>query len=257
MKNKIVNALFFLIALLFLESCTNDELVPYYQEQKAGKLVIRGYNARADSIQIAVNGKIIKIGNKNAFVKNIVRDYDFVIYENAPKDVVITNKRSKEILHSYHITSNKSIDTISFYHKKDLWVDNVLATKPGVLTKAGNAGFKFIFPTFNKYSNTAYKGNLDGIIRNLDGQTVAVAQNIGQNQYSTFVEFPASLPPIIKMELVKHGTTESYIAGKQIFVVMLMTKDKSRLIVLDEKKADNGQFSGVDGSLNLVDFFEF
>ena len=59
------------------------------------------------------------------------------------------------------------------------------------------------------------------------------------------------------MELVKHGTTESYIAGKQVFVVMLMTKDKSRLIVLDEKKADNGQFSGIDATLNLVDFFDF
>jgi len=257
MKNKIVKTLFFLMALLSLGSCTNDELVPYYQEQKPGKLVIRGYNARADSIQIAVNGKLIKIGNKNAFVKNIVKDYDFVIYENEPKNVVITNKRTKEILHSYQITSEKVNDTISFYHKKDLWVDNVLSTKPGVLTKAGNAGFKFIFPTLNKYSNTGYNEKLDGIMRNLDGETVGVAKNIGKEEYGSFVEFPASLPPIIKMELVKHGTTESYIAGKQIFVVMLMTKDKSRLIVLDEKKGDNGQFSGIDASLNLVDFFDF
>jgi len=257
MKNKIVKALYFLMAILFLGSCANDELVPYYQQQKPGKLVIRGYNARADSIQIAVNGKVIKIGNKNAFVKNIVKDYDFVIYENEPKNVVITNKRSKEILHSYQITSEQDIDTISFYTKKDLWVGNVLSTKPGVLTKPGNAGFKFIFPTLNKYSNTGYKGNLDGIIRNLNGETVGIAKNIGKDEYSTFVEFPSSLPPIIKMELVKQGTTESYIAGKQVFVIMLMTQDKSRLIVLDEKKADNGQFSGIDATLNLVDFFNF
>jgi hypothetical protein len=257
MKNKIVKALLFLIAILFLGSCANDELVPYYQEQKPGKLVIRGYNARADSIQIAVNGKVIKIENKNAFVKKIVKDYDFVIYENEPKNVVITNKRTKEILHSYQITSEKDIDTISFYTKKDLWVDNVLSTKPGVLTKTGNAGFKFIFPTLNRYSTSGYNGKLDGILRKLDGETVGIAKNIGIDQYSSFVEFPASLPPIIKMELVKHGTTESYIFGKQVFVVMLMTKDKSRLIVLDEKKADNGQFSGIDASLNLVDFFDF
>jgi hypothetical protein len=180
-----------------------------------------------------------------------------VIYENEPKNVVITNKRSKETLHSYQITGEKDIDTISFYTKKDLWVDNVLSTKPGVLTKTGNAGFKFIFPTLNRYSASGYNGKLDGIMRKLDGETVGIVKNIGKEEYSSFVEFPASLPPIIKMELVKHGTTESYIAGKQIFVVMLMTKDKSRLIVLDEKKADNGQFSGIDASLNLVDFFDF
>jgi hypothetical protein len=257
MKNNIVKALFFIMALLFLGACANDELVPYYQQQKPGKLVIRGYNARGDSIQIAVNSKVIKIGNENAFVKNIVKDYDFVIYENEPKNVVITNKRSKETLHSYQITGEKDIDTISFYTKKDLWVDNVLSTKPGVLTKTGNAGFKFIFPTLNRYSASGYNGKLDGIMRKLDGETVGIVKNIGKEEYSSFVEFPASLPPIIKMELVKHGTTESYIAGKQIFVVMLMTKDKSRLIVLDEKKADNGQFSGIDASLNLVDFFDF
>lgn len=257
MKNKIVKALFILMAILFLGSCANDELVPYYQQQKPGKLVIRGYNARTDSIQIAVNGKVIKIGNENAFVKNIVKDYDFVIYENEPKNVVITNKRSKEILHSYQITGEKDLDTISFYTKKELWVDNVLSTRPGVLTKPGNAGFKFIFPTINRYAASGYNGKLDGIMRNLNGETVGIAKNIGKDEYSSFVEFPASLPPIIKMELVKQGTTESYIAGKQVFVIMLMTKDKSRLIVLDEKKADNGQFSGIDATLNLVDFFDF
>lgn len=257
MKNKIVKTLFSLVVLLLLGSCANDELVPYYQEQKPGKLVIRGYNARADSIQIAVDGKVIKIENKNAFVKNIVKDYDFVIYENKPTNVVITNKRTKEILHSYQIRNEKDSDTISFYTKKDLWVDNVLSTKPGVLTQTGNAGFKFIFPTLNRYSASGYNGNLDGIIRKLDGETIAVAKNIGKEQYSSFVEFPASLPPIIKMELVKHGTTESYIAGKQVFAIMLMTKNKSGLIVLDEKKSDNGQFSGIDASLNLVNFFEF
>ncbi|QOG00693.1 hypothetical protein [Flavobacterium sp. MDT1-60] len=257
MKNKIVKILFPLMALLFLGSCANDELVPYYQQQEPGKLVIRGYNARRDSIQIAVDGKVIKIGKQDAFVKNIVKDYDFVIYENKPKNVVITNKRTKEILHSYQIGNEKDIDTISFYTKKDLWVDKVLSTKPGLLTSTGNAGFKFIFPTVNRYSASGYSGNLDGIIRKLSGETIAVAKNIGKDQYSSFVEFPASLPPVIKMELVKHGTTESYIAGKQVFVTMLMTKNKSRLIVLDEKKADNGQFSGIDATLNLVDFFSF
>ncbi|KUJ61236.1 hypothetical protein AR687_13675 [Flavobacteriaceae bacterium CRH] len=257
MENKIVKALFFIMALLLLGSCANDELVPYYQQQKPGKLVIIGYNARADSIQIAVNGKVIKIGNKNAFVKNIVKDYDFVIYENEPNNVVITNKRSKEILHSYQITSEKDIDTISFYTKKDLWVDNVLSTKPGVLTKPGNAGFKFIFPTINRYSASGYDGKLDGIMRKLDGETVGIAKNIGKDEYSSFVEFPASLPPIIKMELVKQGTTESYIAGKQVFVIMLMTKDKSGLIMLEEKQTTDGKFSSVDGSLNITDFFDF
>lgn len=257
MKNKNVKILFFLMPLLLLGSCANDELIPLYPQQKAVKLVIRGYNARRDSIQIAVNGKVIQIEKQDAFVKNIVRDYDLVIYENEPKNVVITNKRTKEILHSYQISNEKDIDTISFYTKKDLWLDKVLSTKPGVLTKTGNAGFKFIFPTVNRYSASGYNGNLDGIIRKLNGEIIAVAKNIGKEQYSSFVEFPASLPPIIKMELVKHGTAESYIAGKQVFVVMLMTKDKSRLIVLDEKKAENGQFSGIDATLNLVDFFDF
>jgi hypothetical protein len=38
---------------------------------------------------------------------------------------------------------------------------------------------------------------------------------------------------------------------------MTMTINKSKLIVLEEKRDANGAFSGVDGTLNLTDYFVF
>lgn len=257
MKTKIVPILLFSIVLLLCQACINEDMVPYYEEQQPGKVVIQGYNAQKDSIQIAVDGKILVEGKTNGYIKKVTKNYEFVFYSNKTKLVEITNKVSKQLLQSYQLTTAKPIDTISFYTKEDLWINNVLATKPGKITQTGNAGFKFIFPTFNKYSASGYTGKLDGIMRKVNGEVLGVVKNIGKDTYSDFIEFPSSLPPIIRMELVKHNTTESYINGRQVITVMLMLPNKSGLIVLDERKDANGKFQNVDASLNLVDFFDF
>lgn len=257
MKTKISKILLFSIVLILFQACVNEDMVPYYEKQQPGKVVIRGYNAQKDSIQIAVDGKILKDGKIDAYIKKISKDHEFVFYGDKTKVVEITNKISKKLISSYALTTAKPIDTISFYTKEELLIENVLATKPGKITKTGNAGFKFIFPTLNKYSASGYTGKLDGIMRKVNGEIVGTVKNIGKDTHSDFIEFPASLPPIIRMELVKHNTTESYINGKQVITIMLMTANKSRLVVLDERKDENGKFLNVDASLNLVDYFDF
>lgn len=250
--------LFFLLSITALaSSCTNDELTPIYGEQQAGKIVIRAYNAVQDSIQISANGKSLKIGENDAFVKKIVKDYDFVYYNDEVKNIDIIDKVTGETLHSYSFTKSASVDTLSFYNNDGYWIDDVLSSKPGKLSSNSNSGYRFIFPTLNRYSKSGYNGPLDGIIKKINGQLVGVAENITKDGFSPFIEFPFGSPPILKMELVKHGTTESYIPGQQVFVQMVMQNNKSKLIVLEEKATENGTFSGVEGTINLTDYFDF
>ncbi len=263
MKNILTRVLIFSIIIAFFESCTNDELIPYYgtETNLPGKVVITGYSALNDSIQINVNGKLIEIGKekdkKTAFSKKIETEYQFVYFGDKSKTFEITDKATKKVLHSYNFTAKKTIDTISFFAKENIWIENISAIKPGVLSKTGNTGYKFIFPTQNLYSKSGYEGNLDGILRKINGQIIGVVENINKQKFSAFIEFTYSSPPTIIMELVKHGTTESYIPGQKITVLITTSINKSKLIVLDEKKDANGAFAGIDGNVNLVDYFVF
>ncbi|KAF2328156.1 hypothetical protein [Flavobacterium ginsenosidimutans] len=256
---KIVKAAFlFLITIVFFTACTNDNLVPLYEEQKAGKIVIRGYNAMQDSLQIAVDGKILAVDAKHdAFLKKIEKNHDFVFYGNSRKTVEIINKKTKAVIHSYLFTSAKPIDTLSFYTKEEIWVDDVLSFKPGTLSAVGRTGYKFIFPAMNKYSKSSYTGALDAIIRKVNGEQVGICENITTTNFSTFAEYQFSLPPIIDIELVKHGTNESYILGQRVIFRTVMQKNKSSLIVFEEKPKETGTFSHVEGLINLTDYFSF
>lgn len=257
MKNTLKKILIFSITAALFTACANEELTPYYSEQEAGKIAIRGYNGSQDSLQINASGKLLEIDKNSAFIKKIVKDYDFVYYDKATKNIKIINKVTGEILHTYDFSVQSPVDTLSFYYKSGFWIDNVLSFKPGILSQSGRVGYKFIFPTLNHYSNTGYNGLLDGIIRKANGQQLGIVENISKTEFSTFLEFPFSAPPILKMELVKHGTTESYIPGQQVFVTMVMASNKSRLVVLEEKADATEKFSGVDGTIDLVDYFDF
>jgi hypothetical protein len=261
MKNILTRLLILSIIITFFESCANDELTPYYgiEKNQPGKVVITGYSALNDSIQITVNGKPIEIGKdkKTAFTKKIETEYQFVYYGDKIKTLEIINKNTKQQLRAYNFTIQKPIDTISFFAKENVWIDKIGSIKPEVLSKPGLNGYKFIFPTKNKYSNSGYEGKLDGIIRKINGQVLGVVENIDKDQFSSFIEFPFSSPPTIIMELVKHGTKESYIPGKKITVLLTMSINKSKLIVLEEKQDASGAFSGIDGNLNMVDYFVF
>ncbi|MFH7010909.1 hypothetical protein ACHRV5_03505 [Flavobacterium sp. FlaQc-52] len=257
MTNIVKAIVLFFITSLLIAACSNDELTPLYEEQKAGKVVIRGYNAAQDSIQVSLNGKLLVVDKRNAFLKKTENNYEFVFYGQSSKTVVISLKKTKQILHSYTFTTAKPVDTVSFYTKENVWIENVLANKPGTLSAAGNTGYKFIFPSVNQYSKSGYNGTLDAILRKTNGQQIGRIENIKKDRFSTFFEFPFSLPPIVNVELVKHGTDESYVPGRKVSFLMVMQKNKSKLIVLEEKADANGAFSGVEGSINLTDYFSF
>ncbi|WP_163410232.1 hypothetical protein [Flavobacterium ajazii] len=258
MKNTVKRVLVFLIPVLFFTACVNEDLVPVFQEQKAGKIVIRGYNALQDSIQISIDGKPLVINNKDAFVKKIENDHNFVFYDNSRvKTIDLIHKKTKNILHSYSFTIAKPVDTLAFYIRENIWIDNVLSNKPGILSTTGRVGFRFIFPTFNRYSNSGHTGSVDAIIKKTNGQIIATAENINKDSFNSFLEFTYGAPPIVNVELVKHGTTESYVPGMQVKFQMAIQNNKSKLIVLDEKANEAGIFSGVDANTNLVDFFTF
>lgn len=261
MKNLLPRLFVFSILITLVISCTADEMVPFYSNEtnQPGRVTITGYSALSDSLQISVNDKIIEINKdkKTAFVKKIEKEYDFVYYGSQEKTISIINKTTKEVLHTYQFNAQKVKDTISFFAKENLWINNVSRIKPGVLSKTANSGYKFIFPNQSLYSKSGYTGNLDGIIRKINGQVLGTVENINKEKFSPFIEFPFSSPPTILMELVKHGTTESYIPGQKITVIMTMSVNKSKLIVLEEKRDANGNFSGVDGTLNLTDYFVF
>jgi hypothetical protein len=263
MKYSIAKPFFFSVVLAVFGACSSDSLTPLNDQrvQEPGTVVIQGYNDLNDSIQIAVNGKFVEIGkgkNNIAFVKKIEKNYEFVFYENEVKTFVITNKRTNKILGTYQFTTEAPSSSLYFYAKEDLWIDNPSYLKPSTLSQTGRTGFTFIFPSINKYSASGYTGLLDGIItRSNNGQVLGIVENINKKTPSTFVEFPYSTPAAVKMELVKHGTTESYVAGQKVIVSMSMANNKSKLIILEEKQDVNGTFSGVEGVINLADYFSF
>lgn len=257
MKNIFKTTLFVLMLAGFLLSCSNEDLKPLYEEQVAGKIVIRGYSALKDSIQVVANGKILKIDNKDTFTGKIVKDYEFVYYDNKTENIDIVNKVTGTTLHSYSFKASSPNDALSFYVKDGIWLDDVFSFKPGKLSGTGVTGYRFIFPTMNRYSSSGYNGAIDGIIKKINGQVLGVAENITKDNFSNYVEFTFAPPPIFTVQLVKHGTNESYITGQEVIVQMVMQNNKSRLIILDEKTNENGAFSGVDGSINLVDYFDF
>lgn len=247
---------FFVTALLLLLVSCDDNLLPYYNAQEPGQVIINAYSA-LDSVQVIVNNKPIEINEKTAFLRNINTNYDFVYYNDEVKNIDIVIKETGQVVKSYSFTNLKPFDNLSFYYKSDTYIDEVLRYKKSILSEEGNTGYKFIFPTMNHYSQTNYNGALDGIIYNTAGETLGVVQNITEDEFSSFTQFPFSSSPIIKMELVKHGTTQSYVPGRQVMVTMVMQANKSRMIVLEEKNNDNGGFTGVEGIIDLTDYFEF
>lgn len=257
MKNTFKRLLLVASVFLTLISCTNDALTPIYGVEQAGKVVVMSYNGLQDSLQVIADGKPLKIQTHDAFLGKIIAEYNFVFYDHKVEQIDIVNKATGEILKTYNFTTEKPTDTISFYAKESIWIDNMMRNKPGVLTATGRTGYRFVFPTMNRYSNSGYEGPVDAIIKKVNGQVLGVAENITKENFSDYLEFAFAPPPIITIELVKHGTTESYIAGQPVVIQAVMQNNKSRLVMLDEKANESGVFTGVDANTNLVDYFDF
>ena len=254
-KNILVRAVFFTMTVLFFSSCEDHELLPYYPTQEIGEITIIGY--AADSININANGEPLLFEEKDVFIKDITEFYDFISYDNEDEVLDIKDYQAGEIVHTYRYTNAAPIDTISFFYKKDYFIDKVLSYKKGTLSQTGRTGYKFIFPNMGQYSGSIYEGTLDGIIRSINGQILGVVQNIKKDDFSLFVEFPFGPPPVVRMELVKHGTNAPYIEGQQILVEMVMQNNKSKMIVLEETLDESNTFKGVTGSIDLTQYFDF
>lgn len=261
MKNILTRVFVFSIIIALFSSCANDELTPLYGTEKnqPGKVVVIGYSGLSDSIQIMVNKKPIEIGKekRSSFAKKVELDYEFVYHGDEEKTFEITSKTTNQVLRTYHFDAKKTKDTLSFFSEENIWLDKVVSLKPGVLKQPGYNGFRFVFPTFNLYSKTEYNGKLDGIVRKINGQILGVVENINATEYSDFIEFPYTSPPTIFLDIVKHGTTESYVPGKRVRVNITMSVNKSKLIILQEKADATGTFTGVEGTLNLADYFTY
>ncbi|RWW91947.1 hypothetical protein [Flavobacterium cerinum] len=243
------------MAVLCFTACEKDTFLPYYPSQTRGKMTIIAY--ATDSINIDANAKPLLFDDEDIFIKNINEIYEFVSFDNQDEVLHIKDYQTGLTIHTYTYANAAPRDTISFFYKKDYFIDNVLSFKKGSLSQTGRTGYKFIFPNMGAYSGSTYTGALDAIIRNLSGQVLGVAQNITKEDFSTFVEYPFNPPPVIKVELVKHGTNESYIGGKQIIVEMVMQSNKSKMIVLEETQDESNTFTGVTGSIDLTQYFDF
>lgn len=257
MKNTFTTLLFLSLTALLFIGCASEDLTPIYGVEQEGKVVIRSYNGLQDSIQVIADGKALRIGTHDAFTGKIATEYNFVFYNHKTEQIDIVNKATGETLKSYNFTTETPVDTLSFYANDGIWIDNMINNKPGVLSASGRTGYRFIFPTMNRYSNSGYNGPVDAIIKKINGQLLGVAENITKDNFSNYIEFAFAPPPIINVELVKHGTTESYITGQQVIIQMVMQNNKSKLILLNEKADDSGAFTGVEGNTNMADYFDF
>lgn len=254
-RSILVKTVFFVMAVLCFLSCEDHELLPYYPTQDVGKITIIGY--AADSIHIKANGEPLLFEDKKVFVEDINELYEFVSYDNKDEVLDIFDYQTNLKVHTYNYTNAVPLDTLSFFYIKNYFIDNVLSHRQGKLSQNNYTGFKFIFPNMGQYSESSYDGPLDAIIRGVNGQVLAVAENITKDSFSSFAQYLFTPPPVIRVELVKHGTTQSYVEGKQIIVEMVMQKNKSKMIVLEETKDDNNTFKGVTGSIDLTEYFDF
>lgn len=255
---KTLNRLYLVLPGIFglvMYSCSKD-LEAIDKPQQAGRVVIIGY-AQSDSIQITANEENLEINNQTAFINRVSTNYEFVYFNHLSENIKINNHLTGENIYTQDFTEEMPIDTLSFFYKPGIWIEDVLSYHPGNLSQTGYTGYRFIFPNMNRYSNSGYEGALDGIIRKVNGQELGVVENINTSEFSTFLEFPYGAPPILIMKLVKHGTTDSYVPGTAVEVQMVMQNNKSRLIVLEELQDENGNFSGVSGTIDLTEYFTF
>lgn len=242
-------------SLLFIK-CTTNSLKPQNEPQSPGEIIIRGY-AQSDSLQIKANNENLMIDEEINFINSIEIKYQFVYYNFQPEILQVQLQETGETIKSQEYSSEQLTDTLSFFYKPGLFIEDVLSFKPGTLSQSGYTGYRFVFPNMNAFSNSGYEGDLDGIIRKITGQELGIVENIGKENFSAFLEFPFGPPPILSMELVKHGTTESYIAGETVKVQFVMQNNKSNLIVLEEVANESGDFLKVQGQINLVDLFDY
>jgi hypothetical protein len=233
----------------------------------AGEITINAYVWQGDSVQIDLNGENMAVNNQTVLTRSIETAYEFVNYygrDNEPKNFTVLDNKTLEVLQSYSYSFNNHegspVDTFSFFYKSPgIWLDDVLSYQPGTLSQPDYTGYRFIFPNMNAYSNSGYTGTLDAIVKRYPtNQLIDTLENIGTATFSDFIEFPYASPPLIRVELVKHGTGESYLpGGTAVMVDMAIQSGKSMLFVLEETADENGNYAGVWATIDLTAYFDY
>ncbi|MGA9650485.1 hypothetical protein [Pedobacter sp.] len=251
-----------------LQSCNyeldNLELQENYFGEP-GKMSIQGYVlSDTDSVRVSANDKDIEVNKKTIFTKKLETSYQFVSYFNNPtqKSFKVINNRTQEVMITEDLDFSDPTaqlqDTISFFYKSpSILIKDVYKDKPGKLTSNNHTGFRFMFPNMNYYSKSDYTGTVDAILTKFpSGELIARVENIGKERFSEYIEFLYYSPPIMRLQLVKHGTTESYLnSGVAVTVDISLQTGKSKLIIIEEKTDANGIFNGINASLDLRTYF--
>lgn len=261
-KNVVLKISLNVFIVLSIVACQSD-LEPQIHDDTAGIIHIQGYVT--DTVQIKIGDELLEYKSDDTkFIKSIDLDYKFVYKKDETKQVDLLSYETENNIESYSFTANVATieshttsDTIVFFYTPGVFMKNVYDVAPGTLSQSGYVGYKFMFPTMNTFSNSGYEGALDGIITNyITKAELGVVENINTDVFSDFIEFPYGSPNIISVALVKHGTTESYIENQPVVLQMVMKKNKSRLIVLNEEEDEDGVFL-VTGNMDLASYFDY
>lgn len=268
-----MRTLFISIGILLsfaLVGCNNALEVQETNFGLVGEISIQGYvlSNNADSVRIKINNKILEINEDSVFTKSIQNEYEFVNYYDKviPRNIQVISHLSEEVLEEKEFIYNNAavseiLDTVSFFYKApSIFISDVYKDRPGKLTANNYMGYRFRFPNMNYYSKSGYDGTLDAVITTFLGVPLATAENINPETFSAYVEFDTSLaiPPLLNLEIVKHGTAESYLSdGSPIKIVLPVESGKSKLVLLEETVDASGNFTGVSASTDLRNYFNY
>lgn len=253
-----------MVFCLYLTSCNNDSLIPQDELQSPGEVAIRGYT-QTDTLYI-VGGMTdtLEVNSNKKFIGDIETSYQFVYYNRASENVSIVSQTG-EVLKSYNFGSEQETGAFSFFYKPGIWIDNVLNVEPGTLSEENHAGLKLLFPNINIYSDSGYTGTVDAILSRFpSGEHIATIEDVGSENFSSFIEFPIStypgapVIPVITLELVKHGTTESYLPGNESLTTLVSIEPgDSQLLIIEEGVDQTGQFDGIHAFVDLTRIFDY
>ena len=288
-KNIIIKLMGVAFIGLNILACTSNTLEiedELYSKVVKGYLGFKGY--ATDSIQFRVDGYNLKKEHRVAssvvgWLDAYQGDFDFsesydqfvFTYVNGEKTLEIVSKKDQNVLYTtvlkapevvlnegkYDEEPTEPIIIPSFFASTGAFLENVEEQyAPGVLTDPANVGFKFMFPNINYFSKAGSKaGDLEVLITNASDKELARVALKEGNTFSEFVEFPFTDTkglPYVYITVVKHGTTEPYIAGleKGVKGISLNT---SSLILLEEVANKDGSFKGISALIDLMDYFDF
>ncbi len=255
-----------LVGLVLFQSCEKDLEENEYNFGFEGTIFFNSYAVKGDTLQVVVNDSVYS--TTFSLLKSF--EYGFVKYYGVEKDlkVSIVNQNTLDTVHTYNFSfvddeGQVAIDTTSFYYKSNgTFIDNAMDIEAGTLSdSSNNVGLWFIFPNMNYYSHSSYEGTVDVIIADwLTGEAIDTAENVGADAFGDFVEFSYSsaiLAGLVNLQIVKHGTGESYLDdGSDVTIEKWQTiQATSKLIVLEESADDNGSFEGLEANIDLATVF--